>query len=146
MTVKNYRNGEDILNSPPFRLITAAPMTEYYGWYGARTADPLHGHAWRVRVYASFNSKVVAAYAKARDGFEAGLDEGREFLGLGQVANFETFARFAQKHFRWGDAVSFLHSAYQDAPDRGMYVPDNGHLRCGELRAISNIPSWRLFR
>jgi hypothetical protein len=128
VTVRHYRKGEDILNSPPFHLITSAPMTEYHGWYGPRTADPLHGHAWNVRVYATRNPKIVLARAKARDGFEAGLNEGREFLGLAQVATFETFARFRRKHFRWGDAVSFLHSEYQDGPDKGMYVPDNGHL------------------
>lgn len=127
--MKRYRNGEDILNSPPFHLITSAPMTECYGWYGLRTADPLHGHAWKVRVYAARNSKVVAACAKARDGFEADLNEEKEFFGLGQLATFETFARFTRKHFRWGDAVSFLHSQYQDGPDKCMYVPDSGHLR-----------------
>jgi hypothetical protein len=125
VTVKRYRKGEDLLNSPPFHLITAGPMTEYHGWYGPRTA----GHAWTVRVYAVLNAKAISAYAKARDGFEANLDEGREFHGLGQVATFGTFARFRRKHFRWGEAVSFLHSEYQDGPDRGAYVPDNDHLR-----------------
>ncbi len=103
-------------------------MTEYHGWYGLRTADPLHDRAWNVRVYAARNPKVVAAYAKARDGFEADLNEGKEFFGLGRVATFDTFVRFRRKHFRWGDAVSFLHSEYQDGPDAGKYVPDNGHL------------------
>jgi hypothetical protein len=124
VTVKNYRKGEDILNSPPFKLITAAPMMEYHGWYGSRAA----GHAWTVRVYAALNAKVINADAKARDGFEANLDQGREFLGLGQWKTYRTFARFARKHFRWGDAVSFLTLSYQDAPDRGAYTPDNDHL------------------
>lgn len=124
--VKHYRKGEDMLNQPPFHLITAAPMTEYYG---RPTVDQAHRHAWQVRVYATLNPKVVAAYTKARDGFEAGLDEGQEFLGLGKVATFGVFARFRKKHFRWGDAVSFLHTGYQDGPGGGaMYVPDNDHL------------------
>src|SRR6266699_3119067 len=46
--VKHYRRGEDILNLPPFRLITAAPMTEHYARYRPGTSD----HAWGVRVYA----------------------------------------------------------------------------------------------
>jgi hypothetical protein len=78
-----------------------------------------------VCVYAILNPKVPTAYAKAHDGFEANLDEGREFLASG--AGHQTFARFARKHFRWGDAVSFLHSTYQEGPG-GMYVPDNDHL------------------
>jgi len=104
-------------------------MTEYRGRYGPHTADPLHGHAWTVRVYAARNPKVAAAYANARDGFAADLNETKEFFGWGNVAIFETFARFTQKHFRWGDAVSFLHSEYQDGPGGGaMYIPDNEHL------------------
>jgi hypothetical protein len=104
-------------------------MTEYHGWYGPRTADQAHLHAWSVRVYATVNAKVIAAYANARDGFEADLDEGQEFLGEGKSETFGTFARFRRKHFRWGDAVSFLHTDYQDGPSGGArYVPDNGHL------------------
>jgi len=81
-----------------------------------------------VSVYAVCNPKVPAAYAKARDGFEANLNEGREFLGF-RAAEFDTFARFARKHFRWGNAISFLHSTYQDGPDgAAMYVPDNDHM------------------
>jgi hypothetical protein len=126
VTVKHYRKGEDILNSPPHRLTTVAPMTAYYGRCGPRSA----GHSWGVCVYAAPNKKVITAYATARDGFEADLNEEKEFFGLGQLATFDTFARFTRKHFRWGDAVSFLHSEYQDGPDGGaMYVPDNGHLR-----------------
>jgi hypothetical protein len=129
VTVKHYRKGEDILNSPPFHLITSTAMTDYHGWCGPRTADLSRVHPWNVRVYAARNLKVVAAYAKARDGFEADLNEAKEFFGWGQVATFDTFARFTRKHFRWGDAVSFLHSEYQDGPDGGaIYVPDNGHL------------------
>lgn len=121
--VEHHRKGEDIF--PPYRLITAAPMTS---WYGRKLADPSHWHGWCVRVYATVNSKLIDAYAKAHDGFEANLNEGREFLGV-RAAEFDTFARFARKHFRWGNAVSFLHSTYQDGLDGGaMYVPDNDHL------------------
>jgi hypothetical protein len=122
VTVKHYRRGQDILRSPPFKVTTSVPLTEYRGWYGPRNA----GHSWTVRVYATLDPKVVAAYTKARDGFEADLDQGREFLGLNKSTH--VFARFGRKHFRWGDAVSFLCSSYQDVPDRGFYVPDNGHL------------------
>ena len=103
-------------------------MTEYYGWYGPRTADWACDHPWRVRVYATLNHKVMTAYGKARDGFEADLYEEQEFHGWARVATFGMFARFRRKHFRWGNAVSFLRTDYQDGPDRGMYVPDNNHL------------------
>ncbi len=129
VTVKSYRKGDDILNSPPFHLITSAPMTEYHGWFGPRTADPLHDYPWSVRVYAALRKKVIAAYETASDGFEADLNEAKQFFGWDQVATFDTFARFTRKHFRWGHAVSFLHSEYQDGPDGGAkYVPDNDHL------------------
>jgi hypothetical protein len=122
VTIKHYRKGQLVFDSPPFKITTLFPMTEYRGWSGPRTA----GHPWEVRVYARLAPKVVAACGKARDGFEADLDEGREFLGLNKSNH--VFARFERKHFRWGDAVSFLRSGYQDTPDRGFYVPDNGHL------------------
>lgn len=124
VTVKHYEKGQDILSSPPFKVTTFVPMTEYYGWYGPRSA----GHSWTVRVYATLDRKVVAAYGKARNGFEADLNEGREFLGFGNSYPYPIFARFQRKHFRWGDAVSFFSLSYQDTPDNGVYVPDNGHL------------------
>ena len=128
VTVKSYRKGDDILNSPPFHLITAASMTQYHGWFGPRTADQAHIHGWTVRVYATLNPKVIAAYTNARNGFEADLNEEPEFLGLDERSH--VFARFKPKHFRWGNAVSFLSTGYQDTPDGGrFYVPDNGHLR-----------------
>ena len=127
VTVKHYRKGEDILNSPPFHLITGAPMTEYHGWYGPRTADQAHAHPWQLRVYGALSKKAIAAYATAHDGFEADLNEGPEFLSDNERSH--VFARFKRKHFRWGNAVSFLSSAYQDTPDGGrVYVPDNEHL------------------
>jgi hypothetical protein len=45
VTVKHHHKGEDILNSPPFHLITAAPMTAYYGGYGSQTADHAYNHS-----------------------------------------------------------------------------------------------------
>jgi hypothetical protein len=122
VTVKHYRKGQLIFDSPPFRIVTLFPMTEYRGWSRPRHADC----PWIVRVYATRNPKVTAAYAKARDGFQADLDEGREFLGLGNSSH--VFARFERKHFRWGDAVSFLKTSYQETPDSGFYVPDNSHV------------------
>ena len=129
VSIKHYRKGQLIFDSPPFKITTLFPMTEYHGWSGPRSAD----QPWKVSVYATFDPKVVAAYEKARDGFEADLDEGQEFLqfaeGFRFAEPFKTFARFKRKQFRWGDAVSFLRSSYQDMPDRGVYVPDKSHLR-----------------
>lgn len=124
VTVKHYRQGQDVLSSPQFKVATSVSMAEHHGWFGPRSA----GHSWTVRVYATLNPKVVAAYNKARDGMEADLNEGREFLGMVNSYLHPIFARFEQKHFRWGDAVSFFSLSYQDTPDSGVYVPDNGHL------------------
>ena len=122
VTVRHYRKGEAILNSPPYRLTTAAPMTEYHAWFGPRVAKQADNHWWAIRVYAHFSPKAATAYASATDGFQADLNEGPEFLGSAERSYM--FARFERKHFRWGNAVSFFSQSTQDT----MYVPNNGHL------------------
>lgn len=102
VTVKHYRKGEDILNSPPFHLITTAAMTEYHGWYGPRTADLSRIHPWNVRVYAARNLKVVGGYAKARDGFKADLNEGKEFFSLGPLGDFRNVRTIYAESFSLG--------------------------------------------
>jgi hypothetical protein len=123
VTVKQYQKGEDILNSPPFRLTTVAPMREYRGWWGLITHQQADDHSWIVRVYRRNSPRVFAAYATAKNGFKADLNEEPEFLGLGERSYM--FARFERKHFRWGNAVSFFSQFSQDPV---VYVPHNGHL------------------
>ena len=123
MSVKHFRKGQDLLNSPPYRLTTVAPMTEYRGWFGPHVEHRFNEHGWTVRVYARFSPKVAAAHASAKDGFGADLNESPEFLGLDQRSYM--YARFERKRFRWGDAVSFL-SQFTD--DAYLHAPNNGHL------------------
>jgi hypothetical protein len=123
VSVKHYEKGEDVLVSPPYRLTATAPLTEYRGWFGDKNANQDHNHGWKVAVYGVANQRVIAAYAKAKDGYQADLNECPEFLNWGETSYM--FARFERKHFRWGDAVSFLSQSSQDS---ALYVPHNGHL------------------
>lgn len=66
---------------------------------------------------------MIAAYGNAADGYQANLNECPEFLNWGDTSYL--FSRFERKHFRWGDAVSFLSQSTQDS---ALYVPHNGHL------------------
>jgi hypothetical protein len=123
VTVKHYRKGQDLSHDPTFHLITVAPLTEYHGWFGPRVADQANLHGWAVSVFARYSSKVAAAWAAAKDGYEADLSIEPEFFGLNEPSYM--FARFQRKHFSWGRAVSFLSQFTQDA---AYYVPHNGHL------------------
>jgi hypothetical protein len=123
VTVKHYRAGEVMMSSPPFSITTAASVTQYHGWFGPRVAEQSDIHGWTVRVYASFNKNVAAAFASAKDGYDAKLDESPEFFGRDDRSYM--YARFRRKHFRWGQAVSFLSQGTQDT---ALYVPHNGHL------------------
>lgn len=123
VSVEHYRKGEDVLVSPPYRLTTIAPLTEYHGWFGDRNADRDHNHKWKIAVYRVASQKVITAYATAKDGYDADLNECPEFLQWGDRSYM--FARFERKHFHWGDAVAFLSQSTQD---NGVYVPHNGHL------------------
>ena len=106
VAVKHFHGGEVLLDSPPYRLTTVAPMTEYRGWWGAEVHDQVSGHPWAVRVYARNTPKVLSAYAVAKDGYEADLNEGPELLDGGDRSYL--CARFERKRFRWGAGVSFL--------------------------------------
>lgn len=113
-----------MLVSPPYRLTTVASLTVYRGWFGDKNADQDHNHGWKIAAYAVANQKVITAYANAKDGYKANLNECPEFLNCHDTSYM--FARFERKHFRWGDAVSFLSQSTQDS---ALYVPHNGHLR-----------------
>jgi hypothetical protein len=102
--MKHYQKGEDVLVSLPYRLTALAPLTEYRGWFGDKNADQDNNHGCKVAVYAVANQRVISAYANAKDGYQANLNECPEFLNWCDTSYM--FARFERKHFRWGDAVS----------------------------------------
>jgi hypothetical protein len=123
VTVKHYRKGQKLSDDPTYQPVTIAPMTEYQGWFGSRNADQANNHGWKVDVFARYSPRVAAALTKAKDGYQANLNIDPEFFGLDDRSYM--FARFERKHFKWGDAVSFLSQFTQDT---GVYVPHNGHL------------------
>lgn len=123
VTRKSYSQGKDLLHDEIDHLITVAPMSEYHGWFGSKTAPQASEHSWSVRVYARFSPKTAAAYTSARDGFQADLNEEPEFLGSSNRSYM--YARFEHKQFPWGNAVSFFSQFTQDT---ATYVPHNGHL------------------
>jgi hypothetical protein len=133
LSVKHYRKGQDLLNSPPYRLTTVAALTEYSGHFGPIAQDMARNHGWTVRVYRRFSRKVADAYASARNGFEADLNESPGFVGLDDRSYM--YARFERKRFPWGNAVSFFSQFTQD---NAVYVPHNGHLTY-ELWGVSSI-------
>ena len=123
VTEEHYQTGQYLSHDQFYPLITSAPLTRYHGWFGPRDAKQADRHEWTVDVYSSFDPKVAQAYATAKDGFEADLNEGAEFhTGYGPPF---MYARFERKHFRWGNGVSFFSQSGQDT---GFYVPNNGHL------------------
>ncbi len=124
MTRRTFQKGENLLHDPTYHLNTIGPVVEYHGWFGPRAVKQGDIHAWSIRVYAYFSPKVAAAYAGAKDGFDADLNEGSELLAGGSRPYM--FARFERKRFYWGKAVSFFSQSTQDI---ATYVPNNGHLQ-----------------
>ena len=124
VSTSHFRKGEVIRAEPEYaRLIALTSFSEYFGYFGDPNADQAHSHRWNLAVYRGENQNTLSACRHAKDGYQADLNECTEFLGCGDVSYM--FARFERKHFRWGDAVSFLSQFTQDA---AYYVPHNGHL------------------
>jgi hypothetical protein len=123
VTRKSYPKGDDLVHDEIDHLVTVAPMSEYHGWFGSKTAPQASEHSWSVRVYARFSPKTSAAYTSATDGFQADLNEEPEFLGSPNRSYM--YARLERKPFPWGNAVSFFSQFTQDT---ATYVPHNGHL------------------
>jgi hypothetical protein len=125
VSTRQFRKGQSVVAEPDYARMTAlASFTEYFG-FGAEGRKDKGGrfHGWTIHVYRGGSQKVMTAYAQAKDGYEARLNECPEFLGCG--AESYMYARFERKHFVWGDAVSFFSQSTQDT---GVYVPHNGHL------------------
>lgn len=124
VSIRRYRAGEDMVNSPPFRLTTVAAVTERHGWFGPRAAEQEDIHGWTVQVFATFGKKVAAACAAARGGPQTDLKQGSGLIeGDGPS---DMTARFRRKNFHWGSAVSFLSQTTQDLM---LSAPVNGHLQ-----------------
>ena len=135
MAVHHFRKGEDVLHIDWMPTYAMAPMTRYAGDWPPQVRSQDDNHHWTIDVYAGSSPKVVAAYAHARDGYDADLDELSDFLQpprpasplvSDRHASVYFFARFHRKHFIWGDAVSFCS---QQTQDTSMRTPENGHLR-----------------
>ena len=136
MSIEHFQMGDEVLHIDWITNRAIAPMTRYKGFWGPETGDTADDHPWTIDVYDMASPKVEAAYAHAKNGYEAGLDEWIEFLlppskspppfvAPVNKARAYLFARYRQMHFRWGNAVSFLSQATQDT---GAYVAHNGHL------------------
>lgn len=95
-------------------------------WFGDKNADHGHHYGWTVAVYGIGSQKVIGAYARAQDGFEADLTKCPELFDCVGVAKPYMFARFERKQFRWGNAVSFL--SQSPTQEETLFVPHNGHL------------------
>lgn len=121
-----YQKGQAIVAEPEWARMTAlASFTERSGCFGdCSKKDMDRFHVWTIRVYRGASQKVITACAGAKDGYDARLNEGAEFLGSG--GELYMYARFERKQLRWGKAVSFFSQSTQDA---ALYVPHNGHLQ-----------------
>src|SRR5450432_844517 len=80
LRVAHFQAGEDVLHDPlePTRAI--APMTRNEGSWGPITGRQAGDHRWTIDVYNIGSAKTEAAYAHAKDGYEADLDERVGFL------------------------------------------------------------------
>jgi hypothetical protein len=121
--VERYRAGETTLDSPPYRTITTAAVSEQSGDLGPRAEKPPRLHWWSVKVYATFSKKVAAAYASTKNGYQLGMTAGTE-LETPDEGSYMV-ARLRRKQFRWGTAVSFLSQFTQDS---FLATPENGRL------------------
>ena len=136
MTVEHFHTGDEVLHLDWVKNRAIAPMTRYQGSWGPKAEDIADDHPWTIDVYNIVSRKVEDAYAHAKNGYQADLDEGEEFLlppsdpplaffPGSRSARAYLFARYRRKHFRWGNAVSFFSQATQDT---ASYVAHNGHL------------------
>lgn len=135
LVVNHFRTGEDVLHIDWNPTGAQAPMTQYAGKWPAQLKSADENHRWTIDVYSGGNPKVSAAYARAKNGYEADLDEFVDFLlppsppppgySPPQHALAYFFGRFERKHFHWGNAVSFLSQGTQDT---SIHTPENGHL------------------
>ena len=126
VVIHHFERGEKVVDRGFLEMTALASMTRYEGYWGSPQQYDRIGHSsWWIDIYAAGSPRVVAAYARAKDGYEANLEEWSDFFStIEQTGPVQTlsymFARFERKHFAWGDAVSFLSQGGQDT---GIYIP-----------------------
>src|SRR5262245_52546378 len=83
VSTRQFRKGQSIVAEPEYARMTAfASFKEYLGFTDKGREDKGgRFHGWTVRVYRGASEKVITAYARAKDGYEAALNECPEFLG-----------------------------------------------------------------
>lgn len=138
--IHHFKKGQKVIDRGFLEMAALASMTRYEGYCGSSSQYDVLGHSsWWLDIYAAGSPRVVDAYAKAKDGYEANLDEWSDFLSsieqTGPVQPLSyLFARFERKHFVWGDAVSFLSQGTQDT---GIYVPCNDQYLTYEVWGVT---------
>jgi len=126
VVIHHFERGEKVVDRGFLEMTALASMTRYEGYWGSPHRYDRIGHSsWWIDIYAADSLRFVAAYARAKDGYEANLEEWSDFFSTtektGPVQTLSyMFARFERKQFAWGDAVSFLSQGGQDT---GIYVP-----------------------
>ena len=126
VVIHHFERGEKVVDRGFLEMTALASMTRYEGYWGSPQQYDRIGHSsWWIDIYGAGSPRVVAAYAQARDGYEANLEEWSDFFSTTeQTGPVQTLsymsARFERKHFAWGDAVSFLSQGSQDT---GIYIP-----------------------
>jgi len=112
---KRFNKGDFLWNSPPYVKKADFATTKISGSWGPRTDIQSTDHSWSIEVSSAPTAKVLDAYNRAKNGYDANVDETGSYM----------FARFEKKTFVWGRAFSYLTQFTQDS---SLYVPHNGHL------------------
>src|SRR5690242_17246343 len=80
LVVNHFQRGEDVLHIDWNPTGAQAPMTQYTGNWPTQLKSADDNHRWTIDVYSGRKPKVSAAYAGAKNGYQADLDELVDFL------------------------------------------------------------------
>ena len=81
LAIHHFARGEKVVDRGFMEMTALASMTRYEGCWGSCRRSGVLGHSsWWIDIYAAGSPRVVAAYARARDGYEANLDEWSDFF------------------------------------------------------------------
>ena len=75
MIAEHFHLGDEVLHIEWTKNRTIAPMTRYKGYWETKTDDQSDDLPWTIDVYKLYAPKVAAAYGRAKDGYDADLDE-----------------------------------------------------------------------
>lgn len=116
LTRTKFKTGDYLVKSHPYFIQAKVPTLRLEGEWGNPMPgkDPFN-HAWKLEIEYTDAESAALKISKATSGYDTGLDKYWSYL----------FARFERKHFKWGQAVSYLS---QSTDDIGGYVPNNGSL------------------